>query len=52
MAEGPGVCSQQLRSTTPTGRRFQREAIVALFRGEQRPLLFGVARLTASLAFR
>jgi hypothetical protein len=46
------IASAQTLTATTALARFERLNVVALLRGEQRPLVLGMARLTASFPFR
>lgn len=45
--QGLGINAAQGRSEAAAGRRHARDDLLALLSGEQRPLVFAVARLTA-----
>ena len=50
--QGLRIGAAQGCSATAAGRRHTRDDLLALFSGEQRPLVLGVARLTAGTSCR
>ena len=50
--QGLGIGAAQGCSAAATGRRHAGDDLLALFSGEERPLVFGVARLAAGAAWR